>query len=571
MRATIRCSHCGQAKRCTYRIEERRACKTCWKNWRYPVAQCPTCPRVARLSARVDGTNVCETCESRHRRNIPNGHCAYPTCGRAARLVRGLCIRHYKQQQLERRKRGWCKGGTHASKRTLNRNGLCASCVTIVNAEKRLQRELDRLLGAPAVASHAIALREHWTTDRGPHRVLRTISNFDPQVRAYVAKVKTGTPVDWSSLQALRRRPGGEWLCASCVRAGIVAPPSADIARVDRELQAMGRIDARAAEPVRDYWDSYLLLRVGLRGHYKLRDVTLESDRASLWVAFEFVRHVLQRRETLADLREKDVCDWQYECEAAGSRGKTSDRRVEGAERPRSSPAKRDRTSEAAPSFAPSDIPRLKPFLNWLFDTNRVRRRFDLPKGIVSDAVSAEDETFRAIQARARNDARLPLLVRVALLLLTMCVRYPYEIARVRVKGVRREGRHLVWVRFERGMRQPLEGRDAQLVLQLRDRARGSPWLFPSKPRPGQAMTPHGLCGLIDAAGIDVNLNHLRNAAFRDFLKEFEPEEAVQILGLSPSVAQHWRKRGFGGTRGQREHVNELSRAFRRSARRIAA
>jgi hypothetical protein len=75
-------------------------------------------------------------------------------------------------------------------------------------------------------------------------------------------------------------------------------------------------------------------------------------------------------------------------------------------------------------------------------------------------------------------------------------------------------------------------------------------------------MLSESLCKLIHDAGIDVNLNELRNAAFRDAAKDFEPIELAQIVGLNSEVAFFWNQRGLGLSTRQKEYVNRRCRAY---------
>lgn len=309
----------------------------------------------------------------------------------------------------------------------------------------------------------------------------------------------------------------------------------------------MDGIDRRAARLVKRYWNENLLDRLKVREYYKRCEPTLEWDRHSLRIAFDFLRFSAKRGKSNENLAQGDVTSWQIACE---SPERVSPRRRSGREL----------------RFAPSHVRLLKPFLNWLFERRIVRRRLELPKGKNSPGTSVTPHVFQSLQRRARSDEDLSLAVRVALLLIIMCARYPHEVALLSVRDIRKEKRgQIVWVQFPRGLEQSLEGPDAALLLQLvkHRRATNCEWLFRSKPRPETHLTSDGLCRVIHKAGINVNLNHLRNAAFRDCLKEFTPGEAAEIRGMHQSVVQHWERRGYTLRNAHREYVNDLCRRAR--------
>lgn len=483
--------------------------------------------------------------------------CPRTGCDRPVRAG-GLCERHYHQCRIASRPLGWCKGARHGKRRPLDPRGYCTSCVTARSLNTRRNAALSEMFGPMRGANaQAAALRKHLLNERSPHRVLNALATLEPPVRCYLASIRRGRSITWESLQLLRIYVGGEWLISACRRAGIVSPPTVDIARVERELRRMQRIDRRAARVVKCYWNKYLLKRLKVREHYKRRDPTLESDRCSLWIAFDFLRFAARNGRPAEHLTQRDVTKWQSSCESSArvSRGPRQGRELR---------------------FAPSHVCRLKPFLNWLFDERIVCRRLELPKGKISAGTSVTPRILQALEQHARFDEALPLVVRVALLLMIMCARYPHELVALSLRAIHKDQRgKIVWVQFPRGQAQPLEAEDAALILRLVRQRRGSKckWLFRSKPRPETHLSSHGLCGLIREAGIKLNLNHVRNAAFRDSLKEFTPGEAAEIRGMRYSVAQHWEKRGHTLSNAHREYVNDLSRRARRRRRaeRIAA
>lgn len=478
-----------------------------------------------RLYGWIKGVRVCGTCESRKLHAVPNGRCR--ECGKSEYLVRGLCGRHYKRFQVAARPVGVCIDCRERKTRDSRRR--CTRCAKKHSERAALHARLVRVLGAPErMPPAAQQLYAHLTTQRSLHRVMQWLDAMAKPVSATLRAIAKGVLPTWSSLQPLRRLGGGEQLFVTCLRAGLVQAPLAETDRVEQlwgAMQAEG--PATAALTVKQYWRLYLAQRVALRQTRKLVDRTLESDRAMLAIAFGFLRYVLlARKHTIASMTNGDVTAWIRQ-------------------------ARR------------SHVPRLKPFLHWLFDAGLVRHRLDVPTEPISRGTGTPAPIYRAIQQRARADPALPLPVRVALLLITKCARYPREIVKLRVTDLRRSGRDVVWIRFVHGLRQPLEGPDAQIIKDLcrHRRHKYGPWLFPSKPRPEAHMTSQGICGLIREAGITVNVNQLRNAAFRDALKDFTPMELCEILGMSAGVAEHWKRRGFNLTRSQKAHANKLSRA----------
>lgn len=481
-----------------------------------------------------NGVRVCAACENRQLRAMPNGKCR--ECGKSDYLVRGLCSRHYKRFQVAARPVGLCIDCREP--KTRDSRGRCTRCAKKHSEGAALCARLVRLLGAPErMPAAAQQLYAHLTTQRSLHRIMRWLDAMATPVRAALRAIAKGVVPTWTSLQPLRRLGGGEQLFITCLRAGLVQAPLAETHRVEQLLEAMqAEGPAPAALMVKQYWRFYLAERVALRQTRKLVDRTLESDRAMLTIAFAFLRYVLlTRKHTIPSISNGDVTAWIRQ-------------------------ARR------------SHVPRLKPFLHWLFDARLVRHRLDVPTEPISPGTGTPAPIYRAIQRRARADSTLPLLVRMALLLITKCARYPREIVQLRLSDLRHAGRDVVWIRFAHGMPQPLEGPDALLIKDLytQRRRKGGSWLFPSKPRPEAHMTSQGICGLIHEAGITVNLNQLRNAAFRDALKDFTPMELCEILGMSAGVAQHWKRRGFNLTRSQKAYANKLSRTRRRKRMTVA-
>ena len=476
-----------------------------------------------RLSGYVNGERTCASCEHRHRRSVPNGKCR--ECGKADYLVRGLCSAHYKRLQVDSRAQGTCVGCRE--RKTLDSHRRCSRCAKRESLRDRLDARLTRLWGPlERRSSAARALTEHLAAHRSIDRVLHWLDAMHASVRAALRDLGSGRVPSWGALQRLRRMHGGEQLAATCLRARLVEAPSAEVDRIDRQLQAMHARAPAAALVVRQYWQFYLRERVELRRARKLVDRTLESDRAALNIAFEFLQFIDEgRKRSLATLRAADVDAWMRQA-------------------PR------------------SHVPRLRPFLAWSFRAGLVKHRFTLPSAGISPATALSDASYHAIQRRALTVASVPLAVRVAVLLVARCARYPREIVELRLTDLRRVN-GTIWIRFTHGMQQPIDGADAQLVATLaaQQRRKGTPWLFPSKPRPEAHVTAHGLCQNIDAAGFTANLNHLRNAACRDLLKDFTPTELCEILGMGLHVADHWQRRGYPLTRSERSYVNQRSRA----------
>lgn len=479
----------------------------------------------------------------------PSKICAQSDCDRPVRAG-SLCNRHYHQRCIAARPLGWCKGVRHGQRRPLDPRGFCVGCAVTQNANTRRDRLFAQLFGPIRGASPWVAtLRNHLRSHRSPHRVRTALAALEPPVRRYLVGIRRRA-ITWESLQPLRIYAGGQWLITACLRAGVVMPPVADTARVERELRRMERFDRRAQRIVQRYWNERRCARLEVRKHYKRRDPTLESDRSSLWIAFDFLRFAVKRGTAAEAITQRDVTVWQIACESS---------------RP-TTPRRQGRELR----LARSHVSRLKPFLDWLFETRIVSRRLELPTGKISAGTSVTPDVLQALERRARFDERVPLAVRVALLLIIMCARYPHELIALRLREIRKEQRgKIVWVQFPKGHAQPLEGQDAALILRLvrERRAAKCEWLFRSKPRPETHLSSNGLSGLIDEAGIKVNLNHLRNAAFRDSLKDFTPSEAAEIRGMRQSVAQHWEKRGYTVSHAEREYVNDLSRRARRRRR----
>ena len=519
------CACCARRMQCPNRIEGRAVCRRCYKHQISPVGICGACDRQMRLAGHINGVKVCASCESRHRRAAPNGRCR--ECGKADYLVRGRCGAHYKAWQVASRRLGTCINCREH--KTLDSRRQCTRCASALTRERavraRLAAAFGRLDQLPPVAQ---ALSTHLTAHRSPCRVSAWLDTMDLRVRAALRALGTGVVPTLIALQGLRHLSGGEQLVTTCLRAGVIDPPPIATDRVDRLLEIMkAEGPSTAAVLVKQFWRFYLAGRAELRRTHKLVDGTLESDRSVLRIAFGFLRYVLAtRKRAIAEMTSSDVNAWMRQA-------------------PR------------------SQVPRLRSFLAWLYRARIVRCHFTLPSGSVTPAKATPQPTYQDLQRRARLDTALPLIVRVALLIMTKCARYPREIVALGLSDIRRQGGDVMWIRFAHGMAQPLEGQDAHLLKALATQRRSEhrPWLFPSKPRPETHMTSSGLCRIIDAAGITVNLNELRNAAFRDLLKDFTPMELCNVLGMGPGVAEHWRRRGYTLTRSQKDYVNWRSRA----------
>lgn len=518
----VRCTVCRRRKTCRDTIARRPVCRPCYKNHIAPVAACPTCTRVMHLTGYIDHVRVCATCDDRHRRTTPNGHCC--ECGKLDYLVRGRCGAHYKALQVASRRVGSCTDCRE--RKTVDSRGRCSIHAARRSREARLRGHLVALLGPlEQLPSPAQRLVEHVCSYRSIDRVVRWLTTMAEPIRATLQDLGRGSVPNWNAIQTLRRLPGGEQLASTCLRAGLIEPPLADYRRVDELLKAMkDEGPAAAVVIVKQFWRFHLAERVALRRMRKRVDRTLEADRATLRIAFHFLRFVYDmRKRSVETMTGTDVDAWIRQA-------------------PR------------------SHVPRLRPFLRWLANAGIVQHRFTLPSGSITPANGASESRFQALLQRARGDATLPLHVRVALLLMTTCARYPHEIVELRASNVYSRA-NTTWIQFTHGMRQPLDGPDAQLLRSLvtQQRKAHSPWLFASKPRPEAHLTSNGLCRLIDAAGVAINLNHLRNAACRDLLRDFTPMELCEILGMGAGVAGHWQRRGYTLTRTQRDYVNRVT------------
>lgn len=494
------CAECGELKRCS-RNRGRYLCAKDDHNERFPPdEQCPCCPRRCRVDRYANGQRMCWRC-ARLRQPKKRGRCS--ECGRETALYGGRCEPHaraYRWAGYSQRNCRRCRRYRH-----VDRRGHCEPCARQVSYEGSVARKLRAFFTDAALLRPTVrALYAHLTADRDPANILAWLRNAHPDVLAYLARIGGGESPERSVLDGLIAVPGGAMLLSSCERAAIVSPPLPRIAELEAKLPRLFNVLSKpSALLMQTYWRLCICKAITTRFQCRtLPSAALHTDWTYLTVASDFLQFLDQRGIELARLDQAALDKWL----AQRSRWK-------------------------------GDY--LRRFLACPEIAQKLACHLSIAPLPPSQAPGVDDDTYFGTLDRARRDRRLPLMVRVAVILVTVCGKTVSELVQLRVSDVMRGERGQIDVRFSKGVPQPLFGQDAQLVLRLAQSTRQ--WLFPTPT--GQPYAAQSLRVRIHAAGVDADLTLLCNTARRQFLRDIEPGDLVRILGFTITVADVWAKR----------------------------
>lgn len=489
------CRDCGERKNCPYRWGRARICRRCANRHWYPTAACPRCGRTRLLRSRMGDQQICMGCWQRECRK--SGVCRQ--CGALTPLRRGLCSREYQRRKHDAFRRAYC--ATCRQIRPHVPGSGCEICADRRRCRQRLARRLSALLGEGGGEHPQVQRLYAYLTERAARGIERWLRRLDPEVRAYLAAVRRGAPITKPDVEALVGRSGGRHLLRWC-RYARVFPPQPDFEGIERRIRsASADLPTELALAFEQFWRFYL--RPLVEGHrYRGGDPRLLNHRTMVGVIADLLRYLAAKERSITALSQGDI----------------------------------DAYLNARP---PSSAYFVAQFCRWLVHSRQVRRPLSAPKPPERWRVGCSRAAYFTALHAARTAEQLPLVVRIALLFVTLCAQPLTRCVALRKGAVRRCGAE-VTVCFAPDAVWRFEGSEAALIL--RWAASGSEWLFVGKRAFRGVISVEGLRQCIHRAGILVDLGQLRLAALRELLEDCEPAEAVRMLGTARTNAGRWRQ-----------------------------
>jgi hypothetical protein len=496
-----------------------RFCQRCATERGYRRAKCPTCPTMVVVSPRGRSKRLCSQCYERRKRKTPNGRCS--KCHAQARLVRGLCARDDQRRRLDSLPLKVCLrcGKT----KHIGDREICHACEGIDVCKRSIRRYVKDLAGDVPLSAAGKAIVQHLCENTSQPQSLSWLNKLDRRLRRCLQKIVTTGVVTWNVFDRLAGVPGSAAMRKLCLRADVLRPRP-DLDRVERRLvQLEASSDVRDVALLRRYWHDYLFHRVKLRARTTRFNSGLGNEVTLLNVAFKLIQFAASTpHKSVRQLSQCDLDEWL----------------------------------EHSPR---SYCERISPFLRWLASARELPRR--LHTGSFRRRRRRID--IRAAVATALRSARtnetLDLGTRVAALLEIEHGRLPHELSPLMRAAVDVTSPSAVWVRYGRGLSQPLVGEDAQLVLRLiaLRKDQNCVWLFRSLRRRERPLTPAVLGTKIRAVHPTAQIREVRRFAIQSALESIEPLDLSEVLGLSASAIYSWQS---GSSRLSLRQKNELSR-----------